>query len=372
MNVLILSASTGAGHMRASNALKSYIAKTEKDINVEVVDVFKYINPLLNKTVCKGYLYLATKTPRFYGKIYASTNKDSKIPSKLTKPIVLFNRKLMRLINYFKPNVIVTTHPFVTEMVSRLKNQEKINIPLVCIMTDYAPHKTWIHKHVDAYIVANDDMPSEMIKLGVPKEIIHSFGIPIDEVFFNQKDKKDLRKNLKLNEELPTILIMAGSFGVKNILDIYNDIIKIPTEFQIIVITGRNEKLYSAFKEILPNSSKPTELIFFTHEVDKYMHSSDIIITKPGGLTISEALACNIPMVLFDAIPGQEQENAQFLVNHNMAILLEKDKDCSYVMQNLLDDKARLEFMQNSCKVFDKSESCKNILNLIKKLCKTS
>ena len=185
-------------------------------------------------------------------------------------------------------------------------------------------------------------MPSEMIKLGVPKEIIHSFGIPIDEVFFNQKDKKDLRKNLKLNEELPTVLIMAGSFGVKNILDIYNDIIKIPTEFQIIVITGRNEKLYSAFKEILPNSSKPTELIFFTHEVDKYMHSSDIIITKPGGLTISEALACNIPMVLFDAIPGQEQENAQFLVNHNMAILLEKDKDCSYVIQNLLDDKARL------------------------------
>lgn len=369
MNVLILSASTGAGHMRASNALKSYISKTEKEMNVEVVDVFKYINPLLNKTVCKGYLYLATKTPRFYGKIYASTNKDSKIPSKLTKPIVLFNRKLMRLINYFKPDVIVTTHPFVTEMVSKLKAQEKTTIPLICIMTDYAPHKTWIHKHVDGYIVANDDMPSEMIKLGVPKEIIHSFGIPIDDVFFNHDDRKLLRKDLALDENLPTVLVMAGSFGVKNILGIYNDIIKIPMEFQIIVITGRNEKLYSAFKETIENNLKPTKLIFFTHEIDKYMHSANIIITKPGGLTISEALACNIPMVVFDAIPGQEQENAQFLVNHNMAILLEKNKDCSYVIQNLLEDKARLEFMQNSCKVFDKSESCKNIVNLMKQLC---
>ncbi len=308
MNVLILSASTGAGHMRASNALKSHIRKVDKNTNIEVVDVFKYINPLLDKTVCKGYLYLATKAPRFYGKMYKSTNKDSKIPSKLTKPIVLFNRKLMRLINYFNPDVVITTHPFVTEMVSRLKEQEKLTVPLICIMTDYAPHKTWIHKCVDRYIVANDDMPDEMEKLGVPKEIIHSFGIPIDDVFFNHNDKKAIRKKLNLNEDLPTILIMAGSFGVKNILSIYNDIVKISMDFQIIVITGKNEKLYSAFKETITTSPKPTELIFFTNEVHKFMHSSNIIITKPGGLTISEALACNIPMVVFDAIPGQEQE----------------------------------------------------------------
>ena len=371
MNVLILSASTGAGHMRASNALKSHIEKKDEDINVEVVDVFKYINPLLDKTVCKGYLYLATKTPRFYGKMYRSTNKDSKIPSKLTKPIVLFNRKLMRLMDQFNPDAVITTHPFVTEMVSKLKEQEKITAPLICIMTDYAPHKTWIHEYVDSYIVANDDMPLEMQKLGVPKEIIHSFGIPIDDVFFNHDDRKAIRQSLNLDEDLPTILIMAGSFGVKNILGIYNDIIKIPMDFQIVVITGKNEKLYSAFKETISNSSKNTELIFFTNEVDKFMHSSNIIITKPGGLTISEALACNIPMVVFDAIPGQEQENAQFLVSHNMAILLEKNKDCSYVIQNLLEDKSRLEFMKNSCKVFDKSASCENILNLIKELCET-
>lgn len=370
MNVLILSASTGAGHMRASNALKAYIDKNEEDINVEVVDLFKYINPLLNKTICKGYFYLATKTPRFYGKIYASTNKDSKIPSKLTKPIVLFNRKLMRLINNFKPDVIVTTHPFITEMASKLKRQEKINIPLICIMTDYAPHKTWIHKNVDRYIVANDDMPSEMVKLGVPKEIIHNFGIPIYDIFFNHDDKKILRESLDLNVNLPTILIMAGSFGVKNILSIYNDITKIPMEFQIIVITGKNEKLYGCFKETIANSPKLTKLIFFTDEVEKYMHSSNIIITKPGGLTISEALASNLPMVVFDAIPGQEQENAQFLVNHNMAVLLEKGKDCSYVIQNLLNDKDKLESMKNSCKVFDKSDSCKNIVNLMRELCK--
>lgn len=368
MNILILSASTGAGHMRASHALESYILKNTKDTKIEIVDTLKYINPLLNKTVTKGYVYLATKKPKVYGKLYTTSNKNHRVTTSVSKLNNLFSTKLIPLINEFNPDVIITTHPFPTEMISNLKHKGIINLPLICIMTDYAPHKAWINNKVDGFVVANEDMKNEMKSMGIPEKKIHAFGIPIDDVFFKRENKISLLKSLELDSSLPTILIMAGSFGVTNILEIYNNMIKIPLDFQVVVITGRNERLFEAFNKAVPKSTKKTKLIFFTDEVNKYMHAADLIITKPGGLTISEALACNIPMAVFDAIPGQEEENAEFLIKHNMAISLEKGHNCTEVISSLLKNKEKLESMKISCKSFDKSNSTKNILYLINKI----
>ena len=156
---------------------------------------------------------------------------------------------------------------------------------------------------------------------GAPKEKIHTFGIPIFEAFYQEEDRASLLRGMNLSPELPTVLIMAGSFGVKNILRVYRDISTLGTAFQVIVITGKNKTLYEAFQKELPNSSKPTHLVEFTTEVQKYMHASDLLITKPGGLTVSEALASGLPMAVFDAIPGQEEDNAQFLQAHGMGEL---------------------------------------------------
>ena len=215
-----------------------------------------------------------------------------------------------------------------------------------------------------------------------------------------------------LNPELPTVLIMAGSVGVENILQIYKDILGLEYDLQIIVITGRNQALYDAIegvvygddnnfsefflkhrymrklkvfryasKEYLKRRSKfrrdtktlkkkETRIIYFTNEVDKYMQVADIIITKPGGLTITEALACNLPMAIFDAIPGQEEENANFLVSNNMAVRLDSGKNGAEVIKNLLDNRNKLEFMKYSCMIFDKSDSLDNIINLMVSLIK--
>ena len=184
MNILILSASTGGGHMRASRAIESYMNENYKSANVKIIDSLLYINPILNKTVTSGYISLATRTPKIYGKIYELTNKEDRWSSFVSILNNLFANKLLPLIEEFEPDVIITTHPFPTEMVSILKSKELVNIPLVCIMTDYAPHKTWVNPKVDAYIVSNDDMVNEMIKIGVKEEIIYPYGIPIEKVFF--------------------------------------------------------------------------------------------------------------------------------------------------------------------------------------------
>lgn len=398
MKVLILSASTGGGHMKASAALKTYILENNENAIVEIVDTIEYVSPMLNKTITEGYVYLAKNTPRMYGAMYKTTNKDTPLNSFVVAINNQFSKRLMPLLDEFNPDIIISTHPFVTEMVSNLKSVSKIKVPLICLMTDYAPHKTWINEFVDAYIVANDKMVDMMEKMGVKRDIIYPYGIPVDNTFYTRKDREAILRDLDMSPDIPTILIMAGSFGVNDILKIYNNIVKIDLDFQVIVITGRNQKLYDAFKKILSKSDKaldnnkktniknklnikkpsilskepvykkPTKLLFFTDEVYKYMSASDLIITKPGGLTVSEALACNLPMAIFNAIPGQEEENADFLIDNNMAVRIGKDDTCTQIIRNLLSNKDELDFMRSSCENFDKSTSGKDIYNLINKL----
>ena len=368
MHILILSASTGGGHMRASKAIESYMLKQDKDINVKIVDSLLYISPILNKTITSGYVYLATKTPKLYGKLYDLSNKDRKFSNFVTRINNIFANKLLPLIDDFKPDVIITTHPFPTEMVSRLKLKNEINIPLICIMTDYAPHKAWLSEKVDAYIVANDDMVAKMVAQGVSEEHIYPYGIPVDEVFFEEEEKQLVLEELNLDKNLPTILMMAGSFGVANVFDIYANIIDIDLDFQIILVTGKNKKLYNQFEEVVGNSPKNTKLIYFTNEINKFMQASDIIITKPGGLTVTEALACNIPMAIFDAIPGQEEENAEFLIKHNMAVRISDGNSCREAIVRLLEDNGKLENMKEACKSFDKNDSSKNRFLLLNEL----
>ena len=376
MKILILSAATGGGHLRASHAVESYLLENAAGVTVKVVDTLKTINPVLDKTICEGYHFLATKTPKMFGILYQKTNEETKLAQVVPKFNSLFSQKLIPLLEDYRPDVIITTHPFATEMVSHLKEKNVTTAPLICIMTDYGPHKAWISENVDAYIVSSEDMVPEMVEMGVPQRIIYPFGIPVHDVFFDKADKTELLLHLGLDPGLMTVLIMAGSFGVSNILQIYREINSLDLPLQIIVITGRNQKLYEAFENVLMEKNegrdgkklKKTKLVYFTNEVEKYMHASDLLVTKPGGLTVSEALACNIPLAVFDAIPGQEEDNANFLLTHDMAVRIKKGADCARTIAGLLGDRTRLNRMRKSLQSFDKSQSSKNIFSLINEL----
>lgn len=404
MKVVILSASTGGGHMSAANALKDYIDSNGSQ--AVVIDAIEYISPLLNKTVTEVYEYVATKNPILWKMMYKSSNKKS-VNSIIGKTNSLISNKLIPLLKSNDPDVIVTTHPFTTEMISKLKKHKKTNVPLICIMTDYAPHRTWINPYVDAYIVANENMITPMIKMDVESNKIFPFGIPVDDAFFSTQNREKLKKELNLKNNIPTILIMAGSCGLTNIEKIYNELQSIKQDFQIIIITGKNKKLYENMQNVISGKKtdirdkilakisekapelkrmkfikkyqseaqsnkyhKNTQLIYFTNEVEKYMNVSDLILTKPGGLTVSEALACNLPMALYDAIPGQEEENANFLVSNNMAVKLSSSDDISKTVSELISDPEKLQAMKYNCINFDKSDSLKNIFNLIKNFIK--
>ncbi|MBS6859473.1 MAG: galactosyldiacylglycerol synthase [Clostridiales bacterium] len=368
MKILILSAATGGGHLRASRALQTYILENTQGNEVVIADALKEVNAILDKTCCDGYHFMATKVPRIFGRLYRATNTDTPLYSLVSRFNGAVGVRLLPLLAEEKPDVIISTHPFATEMVSHLKGKGRVSAPLICLMTDYGPHRAWIAPNVDAYVVSNEGMAAQMVVWGVPKEKIHPFGIPVEDVFFSKADKYALLQEFGLLPNLPTVLFMAGSFGVTNILSIYKDLVRSSFPFQIIIITGRNKRLYRTFKKIIPRSPKATKLVFFTDRVADYMHACDLLITKPGGLTTSEALACNIPLAVFDAIPGQEEDNANFLISHNMAIPLDSRKNCASEIVALLEDSKRLEAMRDSCGSFDKSSSSRDIFSLLNDL----
>ena len=368
MKIMLLTAATGGGHIRAANAVEAYI-RENTSWDVQNVDCLKAVGRLLDKTVCDSYLFMAKKAPMLFGRLYKRTNKENRFSSLVPKLSGLFSNLLYPAIASYEPDVIITTHPFATEMVAALKDDGLVAAPLICIITDYGAHRAYIAESVDSYVVASEDMVPELMDFGVPKEKIHPFGIPVHGEFFDRQDQAQLLKGLDLDPSLPTLLFMAGSFGVSNIIKLYRDLAETQVKMQIIVITGRNQKLFDAFeKEIAENPGIPTRLLFFTDEVEKYMHAADLLVTKPGGLTVSEALACNLPMAVFDAIPGQEEDNANFLKTHDMCVRIDKDGDFAGEISQLLQEKKRLQAMRENSAGFDKSQSIPNMLSLIQEL----
>ena len=368
MKIMLLTAATGGGHMRASAAVEKYI-RDNTGYEVVTIDTLKAINRFLDKTVCDSYRFMAKRVPAMFGRLYKQTNRQNLFSDLVPKLSGLFSNLLYAAISRYHPDVILTTHPFATEMVSDLKEDGTITAPLICILTDYGVHRAWIAPYVDAYVVASEDMVPELMTFGVAKEKIYPFGIPVHGVFFHREDRDMLLREIQLDPDLPTLLFMAGSFGVSNIMKLYRDLESTDVKMQIIVITGRNQKLYEAFeKELAHGDHIPTRLIYFTEEVEKYMHASDLLVTKPGGLTVSEALACNHPLAVFDAIPGPEEDNANFLKIHDMGVRLQKDGNFAEVISSLLREKEKLQEMRENCKEFDKSQSIPNLLALIRDL----
>lgn len=367
MNVLILCAATGGGHIQASRALKAGLESKYQGGRIEIVDGLNYISPVLDKTISKGYLVLAKYLKRTYKILYRLTDKHGAMAWLVEKLTAQFSNNLMPLINEFKPDIIITTHPFITGMISTLKKRNKINSEVVCTMTDYEVHGSWVHKDVDIYSVAWDGMIQPLIDRGISPEKVHSFGIPVNKKFFINcnEDKKKLKEELGLDNDKITLLVMAGSFGVNNIKEIYEEIEQIPMEFQVVILTGNNDRLYGSLEKIVSRSSKKTRLIEFTNDVYRYMSMADILITKPGGLTVSEALASNLPFILFDAIPGQEEANAKFLIDNGMAISIGKGKGCRDKIEALLRDENRLQEMKKNCEKFDKSKSIDRLVDMI-------
>jgi UDP-N-acetylglucosamine:LPS N-acetylglucosamine transferase len=369
MKVLILSISAGGGHGHAAEAIKDYISLKDSTSEVRIIDTLKHINPIIDKVVIGSYLKTLKVTPSLYGKLYAHSEGDYTIASTISSKLIgIMTHKLLPLMEEFNPDILICTHPFSTEMVSVMKNKYKIDIPSISIITDYYSHSSWLHPNIDAYVVSNCDMIEDIVCKGIPRSIVYNLGIPVKPNFIDQHEPVDTLKELNLSDDKFTILVMGGSLGMGKITNIYQELNKIDRDIQIIIITGRNNKLYSELTKLKEFSTKETRIIGFTDKVNKYMQACDLLLTKPGGLTITEALICQSPLGIFSPIPGQEEKNAQFLLKHNLAVNLSDIDNCTEIIEDLISSDKKLKLMRENCTQFSKPHSLCDIYKLINML----
>lgn len=287
MKVLIFYATYGGGHLSAANAIKEALINENADIQIEMIDCMEYINKNINRLTTKAYSGMAKKAPWAWGKIYMRSNKG--IMSGITKNSNrLFALKLNGIIREKNPDIIISTHPFATQMCTFLKKHKKIDIKIANVLTDFEIHEQWLvkHEYIDYFFISNEHMKEELIEHGINKEKIFVTGIPISQKFCKKYDKKEILEEFKLKEGLITILFFAGGkYGLanKNVYEYIEALSKNIKNIQVIAISGKNEKIYNHFKEIVEknNASEKIKVIEFTDKVAELMSISNLVITKP-------------------------------------------------------------------------------------------
>lgn len=283
--------------------------------------------------------------------------------------------KLKNLIKEKNPDLVISTHPFSSQMVSYLRRKGKIDCKLATILTDFAPHDQWLigHEYTDAFFVANNKMEEYLKNFGVEPSKIHVTGIPLSERFFQKFDKDKILSEFNLDKSKPVILFFGGGefgLGKDRTVQILDALIhNLPTT-QIVAISGRNPKMNSAFKELVStsNADDRVRVLDYTNQVPELMSISTIVVTKPGGLTTSESLASDLPLLVINPIPGQEEENAEFLEAHNVAVWLKKKDDPDTVIQELFSNPQKLKEMKQNSKLLAKKNSTKDICEIIMEL----
>ena len=385
--VLIMSASTGGGHNRAARAIKEELESRTIDnmsIECEIVDSLKLVNNTMDKVISRGYEKSALYTPKAYGSVYrfSETTIASKNEFKTNPLTSLMARKFKHLLNESTPDLIIGTHPFPMIALSTLKKNNNIHSlsrsesfykstkvdipPMISVLTDYTTHSTWIQNEIDYYIVGHEYVKELLVYEGVDSEKVKAFGIPVEK-FLSHRDRETVLTELGLSPEKLTVLLMGGSFGAGNIKETLEDLIAIDRDFQILVITGRNEHLKDKLSKMLDSTihNKNICLLGYTNKMNDILASIDVLISKPGGLTTTEALLNDVPMIVPYFIPGQEEENLDFLTNCGAALRTTKKYSLPVLLKVLIDDPSRLDNLRKNIKSIRKFDSAVNISNLV-------
>ena len=373
MKVLIFYASYGGGHLNAAKSIENCIKNNYKNIDVEMIDCMKYVNKTIEKITTAAYREMAKKMPWAWGRIYSDAQKGplAHITSRSNKIMAI---KLLQLLRQKNPDLIISTHPFGSQMCSYLKRKNKITAKIATILTDFAPHDQWLvgHEFTDYFFVAHNKMKEYLISKNVNKNNIYVTGIPISNRFQKKYNKNEILQEFNLSKEKFTVLFFGGGefgLGKTRTSQIFEDFVRETkiSNIQIIAISGKNPKMKDSFEEIVTNNKAKENVVIleFTNKVPELMSISNIVVTKPGGLTTSESLASHLPMVVINPIPGPEEENAEFLESKGIAVWIKKNDNSEKIIESLLSNKEQLQKMKENTKILAKPNSTDDICNIL-------
>ncbi|AEI39319.1 UDP-N-acetylglucosamine--LPS N-acetylglucosamine transferase [Paenibacillus mucilaginosus] len=344
--ILILSEGFGAGHTQAAYALSDSLRLLAPHIQSRVLELGTFLHPTLAPLVIGAYRRTVTTQPKLYGLVYRS--QDRKTLNRLTRLALhrICYAQTAAIVRQLKPDAIVCTHPFPSAVISRLK-RFGLEVPLYTVITDYDAHGTWVSSEVNTYLVSTPGVKHKLESLGIPPEAVQVTGIPVHPNFWQPHNRDELRARFGLRQ-LPTVLVMGGGWGLLKDRNFLHHLLRWREQIQLVLCLGSN---HSSLRELAedPRFRHPNiRLLGFTKEVSQWMDVSDLLITKPGGMTCTEALAKGIPMLFHKPIPGQEERNLQYFTQMGFGEAIRSAETVDLWFRQLIDHYPEMEQARSS------------------------
>lgn len=343
--ILVLSASVGAGHLRAAQAVELALRKLDPDAVVKNVDVLDHTNALFRRLYGKAYLDLVNMAPHLLGYFYDLMDRAPAKWGQSDRLRYLVERlnlgKFLRFLRAEPWDVIVNTHFLPAEMIAGLRKKNQLTTPQFTVTTDFETHRFWVNQPCERYFTATDEGAAYLEHWGVPGESIRVTGIPIHPLFSEPKERAACCARQGLRGDRPIILQLAGGFGVGPIEQLYQSLLQLDVPVEIVAVSGRNAELKQQLEKIPVPDRHTAHVLGFTDQMDELMAAADIVVSKPGGLTTSETLARGAVMAIVNPIPGQESRNSDFLLENGAAIKINNAATLTFKLGQLLRDPAR-------------------------------
>ncbi|MFA5410599.1 MAG: glycosyltransferase [Candidatus Omnitrophota bacterium] len=363
--IILMYISAVSGHRSAAIAIEKAIKLLSPDTQILSINAFNYTNPISERIINRLYMGVVEKAPAIWDYLYDNPQVAKRI-EKLKKAVHRFNSpKLKKLFDEFRPDVVACTQAFPCGMVADFKKIYNSRIPLVAVLTDYIPHSYWIYDTVDFYITPSDEVTGRLVSRGISGEKIKTLGIPFSPSFNQPIDKKSVLQKLGLGENIPTILIMGGSHGLGPIKTIIGSLEKTAQEIQEIIVAGANRRLYRSLARQIKKYKKKIALLGFVDNINELMSVSDIILTKPGGITVAEALGKKLPMLIIKPLPGQEASNTAYLTEKKAALKIDDLNRINLIIDDLLLDRDKLSVLREASGQISKPFASRDIAELL-------
>ena len=371
--ILIVYATAGIGHKKASMAVKeAFDGMIPKDTEVVLIDILDYTNPFFKWSYLKAYLLMVNKLPTLWGFLYYLT--DNFYFNLLISKLRRFNnwlnsRKFTKFLISSDFDVVISTHFLASEVVSDLRKKKALRSHLITVVTDYRLHAWWVSDFVDTYVVACEDARIDLLKWGVLDYKIKVLGIPVEPVFLKKLDRGSIMSKTGLKPGIFTLLVIGGGFGVGPIEDIVKTADSVSGDIQAVVICGKNEELTAKMEALKSKLKISIKVLGFVDNVYDYMEISDVLISKSGGITVTESLVKELPIIVISPIIGQETRNSDFLMSHGAGRKIANVSELKGVLEDLILHKEKLAAMKEAVRCLRKPNSCYDVANLAMGLC---
>ncbi len=366
--LLLLSVSAGAGHMRAAEALRAHAELHEAGVDAVHLDVMDFVNSAFRKMYAEYYISLVNKAPALWGYLYHASNeaKSDSSREKMRRALERLNMgALLKEIERVKPDAIICTHFLPAEILSRQIRKHGFDCPVWVQVTDFDLHRMWVHDNMAGYFAASEEVAFRMRAQGIPEAAISVTGIPIMPVFGDELKREVCAGEFCLDPARKTILLMGGGAGLGSLDTVAERLLALGDDFQLIVLAGKNAVALAALQALALRYPGRLLAQGFTDKVERLMACADLVITKPGGLTTSECLAMGLPMIVNAPIPGQEERNADYLLEQGVAMKAFDSVTLAYRVRYLLDNPAKLADMRTKALALGRADAARAVMAVV-------